>query len=152
MKWIFSKDFVLPKKNFALFLSELSIKLDLQRIGKERIHWDEGYGNVLLCKEALLNLLGFQHLLHIRKVTQTIAALRPNYINTYEAHEEMYRSAEKMFRIAGFPRVIGAIDCTLINIQTPIGLLLTLPTLLPPAVYVRYYRYTKQYQLRNLSA
>jgi hypothetical protein len=34
----------------------------------------------------------------------------------YENVEEMNRSAEKMYQIARFPRVIGAIDCTLIKI------------------------------------
>jgi hypothetical protein len=52
----------------------------------------------------------------IKRVSEAIASLRPNYINMYENVEEMNRSAEKMYQIARFPRVIGAIDCTLIKI------------------------------------
>jgi hypothetical protein len=57
----------------------------------------------------------------IKRVSEAIASLRPNYINMYENVEEMNRSAEKMYQIARFPRVIGAIDCTLIKIQSPGG-------------------------------
>jgi hypothetical protein len=57
----------------------------------------------------------------IKRVSEAIASLRPNYINMYENVEEMNRSAEKMYHIARFPRVIGATDCTLIKIQSPGG-------------------------------
>ncbi|KAK9687364.1 DDE superfamily endonuclease [Popillia japonica] len=57
----------------------------------------------------------------IRKVTEAIATLRPHYINMYETNAELNRSAEAMYQITRFPRVIGAIDCTLIKTQSPGG-------------------------------
>jgi hypothetical protein len=36
----------------------------------------------------------------IKRVSEAIASLRPNYINMYENVEEMNRSAEKMYQIA----------------------------------------------------
>lgn len=57
----------------------------------------------------------------IRRVSEAIASLRPQYIHMYESNEEMEASAEAMYQIARFPRVIGAIDCTLIKIGSPGG-------------------------------
>lgn len=57
----------------------------------------------------------------IRRVSEAIASLCPEYIRMCENNEEMERSAEKMYQLARFPRVIGAIDCTLIKIESPGG-------------------------------
>lgn len=54
----------------------------------------------------------------VRRVSQAIASLRPQYIKMYANNEEMQRAAEKFYMIARFPRVIGAIDCTLIPIDS----------------------------------
>jgi methylthioribose-1-phosphate isomerase len=51
----------------------------------------------------------------IKTVSEAIASLRPNYVNMYENIEEMHKSAEKMYQIARVPRVISAIDCTLLK-------------------------------------
>jgi hypothetical protein len=57
----------------------------------------------------------------IRTVSNAIASLRPLYINMYQNRTEMERTAEEFYEIAMFPRVIGAIDGTLIRIDSPGG-------------------------------
>ncbi|XP_022917825.2 putative nuclease HARBI1 [Onthophagus taurus] len=55
----------------------------------------------------------------VKKVTSAIASLSPRYVKMYSTNAEMNRAAEEFYRFARFPRVIGAIDCTLIKIQSP---------------------------------
>ena len=57
----------------------------------------------------------------IKRVSEPLVTLRPRYIKMYENQAEMQRSAEQFYDLASFPRVIGAIDCTLIRIQSPGG-------------------------------
>jgi hypothetical protein len=45
----------------------------------------------------------------------------------YENVQEMERMVEEFYTLARFPRVIGAIDCTLIRIQSPGGEKVFLP-------------------------
>lgn len=54
----------------------------------------------------------------IRKVSHAIASLRDQYINLPQGNEiqEVNRG---FYEIASFPRIIGAIDCTHIKIQSP---------------------------------
>ncbi|KAI4458813.1 hypothetical protein MML48_7g00005474 [Holotrichia oblita] len=54
----------------------------------------------------------------IRKVSHAIASLRPQYINLPEG-DEIREVNQGFYEIASFPRVIGAIDCTHIKIQSP---------------------------------
>ncbi|KAI4463174.1 hypothetical protein MML48_4g00008073 [Holotrichia oblita] len=57
----------------------------------------------------------------IRRVSTAIASLSPRYISMYDNNIDMERAAEKFYGIARFPRVIAAIDCTLIKIDSPGG-------------------------------
>lgn len=50
----------------------------------------------------------------IQPLTQILLTLPHNNV-------EIGRITEKFYHIARFPRVIGAIDCTLIRIQSPCG-------------------------------
>lgn len=57
----------------------------------------------------------------IKRVTTAICSLLPDYIYMPRNNVEMGRITEIFYHIARFPRVIGAIDCTLIRIQSPGG-------------------------------
>lgn len=57
----------------------------------------------------------------IKRVSAALVTLCPDYIKMYNNEAEMQRSAEHFYNLASFPRVIGAIDCTLIRIQSPGG-------------------------------
>ncbi|KAJ8911537.1 hypothetical protein NQ315_012790 [Exocentrus adspersus] len=48
----------------------------------------------------------------IKRVSRCIASLRPIYINMPNTNQELEATAGEFYRIARFPRVIGAIDCT----------------------------------------
>lgn len=55
----------------------------------------------------------------VKRVTNAIAQLRPQYV-TFPNTEQAYRNLKTGFYgIARFPKVIGAIDCTHIRIQSP---------------------------------
>ncbi|KAK9700688.1 DDE superfamily endonuclease [Popillia japonica] len=57
----------------------------------------------------------------IRRISTAIVFLSPRYISMYDNNMDMERAAEKFYGMARFPRVIGAIDCTLIKIDSPGG-------------------------------
>jgi hypothetical protein len=57
----------------------------------------------------------------VKRVSAAIASLRPQYIKMYETNGAMERAAERFYEIASFPWVIGAIDCTLVKIDSPGG-------------------------------
>ncbi|XP_030749237.1 putative nuclease HARBI1 [Sitophilus oryzae] len=57
----------------------------------------------------------------ISRVTTALAALRPRYVKMYSDNAEMQRASEDFYGLASFPRAIGAIDCTLIKIDSPGG-------------------------------
>lgn len=56
----------------------------------------------------------------VKRVTRHIAALKPNYIRMPD-EETLVNTKQRFFAIRGFPRVLGAIDCTHIRIQSPGG-------------------------------
>lgn len=56
----------------------------------------------------------------IHKVTRHIALLKPRYIKM-PTHEDLNEVMYDFFTLAGFPRVVGAIDCTHIKITSPGG-------------------------------
>lgn len=49
----------------------------------------------------------------VRDISSVIANMYDEYIIVHQ------QSAEKFYQIAGFPRVLAAIDCTHIRIQSP---------------------------------
>lgn len=57
----------------------------------------------------------------IKRVSEAIAVLHKQYIYMCDKKEEMLNIAEKFYELAKFPRVIGAIDCTLVKISSPGG-------------------------------
>nr|CAI5843087.1 unnamed protein product [Callosobruchus analis] len=57
----------------------------------------------------------------IKKVSGSIAELGEHYIKMPSTNEELEVTAAEFYRKARFPRVIGAIDCTLIRIDSPGG-------------------------------
>jgi len=54
-------------------------------------------------------------------VTVAIASLRAEYVKFSETQAEREAVKEEFYRIARFPHVIGAIDCTHVRIQSPGG-------------------------------
>jgi hypothetical protein len=57
----------------------------------------------------------------VKRVSSAIASLRPQFIYMYNNHNEMQRAAQEFYNIASFPRTIGAIDCTLVKMESPGG-------------------------------
>jgi hypothetical protein len=57
----------------------------------------------------------------IHKMTNLIAQLRPYFIRLPQNRNEINKIHNKFYDIAGFPNVLGAIDCTHIKIQSPGG-------------------------------
>ncbi|KAK5649344.1 hypothetical protein RI129_000373 [Pyrocoelia pectoralis] len=57
----------------------------------------------------------------IKKVSHAIALMYPNYIKMPQTADEIHRAQEGFFQISAFPRVIGALDCTHVRIQSPGG-------------------------------
>lgn len=57
----------------------------------------------------------------VKKVAAAIANLRKEYISMPKTREEMQEVRQQFYKIAKFPRCIGAIDCTHIKIQSPGG-------------------------------
>ncbi|KAK5644346.1 hypothetical protein RI129_005646 [Pyrocoelia pectoralis] len=58
----------------------------------------------------------------VTQVTEAIASLRPRYIKFPVTHAEKQIVKEDFYRIARFPHVIGAIDCTHVRINSPGGI------------------------------
>ena len=54
----------------------------------------------------------------IRKVTIALALLRHRYIKFPENDREIQETKQEFYGISRFPRVIGAIDCTHVKIQS----------------------------------
>lgn len=54
----------------------------------------------------------------IKRVTQAIASLRPQFIKL-PCHAEISKTQEEFYEIARFPRVIAAMDCTHVRIISP---------------------------------
>lgn len=55
----------------------------------------------------------------VHKVAAAIAGLRPDLIYLPRSEQERWQIASDFFCIAEFPRVIGAIDCTHVEINSP---------------------------------
>jgi len=57
----------------------------------------------------------------VRKVTRAIARQAPNHITFPPTNDEQARVMNAFHAIAGFPGVLGALDCTHVPIQSPGG-------------------------------
>lgn len=57
----------------------------------------------------------------IQRVSRAIAALHAEYVKMPTPAEEMRAASAAFYQIARFPRVIDAIDCTHVKIQSPGG-------------------------------
>ncbi|KAB0805305.1 hypothetical protein PPYR_02275 [Photinus pyralis] len=57
----------------------------------------------------------------IKRVSTALASLTPRYIQMPATDAEMQRTAEEFYNIASFPRTTGAIDCTLVRIDSTGG-------------------------------
>lgn len=55
----------------------------------------------------------------VRKVSAAICMLRDQYLKYPQSDEEIDECVKNFYRIARFPRVIAALDCTHIKIQSP---------------------------------
>lgn len=55
----------------------------------------------------------------VKKVTAAISNLKDDYIKFPTTNEEQLRAKKEFFQIAGFPSIIGTIDCTHVKIQSP---------------------------------
>lgn len=58
---------------------------------------------------------------HVKRVSEAIAKHRPYIVRMPETDEERRSTSAAFFALAKFPRVVGAIDCTHIRIQSPGG-------------------------------
>lgn len=52
-------------------------------------------------------------------VSHHIALMKDHFIHMPENEEEIVSTRNKFFSVAKFPRVIGALDCTHVKIQSP---------------------------------
>lgn len=55
----------------------------------------------------------------IKRVTEALISLRATYIKFPDTQEERNQIQRKFYEISRFPKVLGAIDCTHIRIQSP---------------------------------
>lgn len=55
----------------------------------------------------------------VKRVTEAIASLCPQYINFPTSNQSLRHTKQKFYNIASFPRVVGAIDCTHVKILSP---------------------------------
>lgn len=53
------------------------------------------------------------------KVSAAISGFREKYVYIYRNEAEMGAAAEEFYMIESFSRVIGAIDCTIMKIDSP---------------------------------
>ncbi|KAF5281910.1 hypothetical protein FQR65_LT14436 [Abscondita terminalis] len=55
----------------------------------------------------------------VKRVSEAIARLYPRYIKFPNTEIEIKQSQQQFYSVASFPRVVGAIDCTHMKIQSP---------------------------------
>lgn len=81
-------------------------------------------GNFLITVGDFIGVSKTTASLIVRDVSVAIAKLRPIFINIPETESEINDLQLRFYKIARFPRTIGAIDCTHIKIQNPGNLIL----------------------------
>ncbi|KAK4884252.1 hypothetical protein RN001_000523 [Aquatica leii] len=57
----------------------------------------------------------------VKRVSEAIASLYPQHVKFPATELELKKCQQDFYNVASFPRVIGAIDCTHISIQSPGG-------------------------------
>mgnify|MGYP005983876441 CR=1 FL=1 len=55
----------------------------------------------------------------VKRVSEAIARLYRQHIKFPSTNDEMSENQRNFFSISGFPKVVGAIDCTHVKIQSP---------------------------------
>lgn len=75
-------------------------------------------GNMLISVADFLGVSKSSACRIVERVSIAIASLSEQYIHMYQNNVELDTAAQEFYRIARFPRVIGAIDCTLIKVQS----------------------------------
>lgn len=76
-------------------------------------------GNFLITAGELVGISEPSACRIIQQVTYALAALRPEYVKMPQNDEEIRKASYHFYKIAKMPRVIGAIDCTHIRINSP---------------------------------
>lgn len=104
-------DFVSIKRNCALTSGEM-VLLTLRFFAS---------GNFLLTVADYCGVSVSTASRVVRKVSKAIAKLSITFIYMPSSEEEIVNTASEFYTIAKFPKVIGAVDCTHIKIQSPGG-------------------------------
>lgn len=55
----------------------------------------------------------------IKQVTKALVALRPQFIKLPTTNDDLMLIRRQFYESAGFPGVVGAVDCTHMKIQSP---------------------------------
>jgi hypothetical protein len=78
-------------------------------------------GTFQMCIGDLVNVSKSSVCRIIHRVTNSIASLRPYFIRLPDRRNEIRKIHNDFYEIAGFPNVLGAVDCTHIKVQSPGG-------------------------------
>lgn len=107
---LFPNSFFDSRSRYILPITQLLITLRFYACGSMQITVADFAG---VCFASVCRI--------VRRVTDAIVRLRPQFIKMPETEEEKIAASSAFHAIASFPRVIGAIDCTHIKIQSPGG-------------------------------
>lgn len=124
MRYRFSKDCVLEILNLIAenltFTSNRNFPISplLQLLTTLRFY---ATGTFQMCIGDLTNISKSSVCRIIHRVTNAIATLRPHFISLPNTRNQVIQLNTDFFNIAGFPNILGAIDCTHIKIQSPGG-------------------------------
>jgi hypothetical protein len=78
-------------------------------------------GTFQMCIGDLVNVSKSSVCRIIHRVTNSIASLRHYFIRLPDRRNEIRKIHNDFYEIAGFPNVLGAVDCTHIKVQSPGG-------------------------------
>ncbi|CAH1371673.1 unnamed protein product, partial [Tenebrio molitor] len=74
-----------------------------------------------MCIEDLVNVSKSSVCRIIHRVTNSIASLRPYFIRLPDRKNEIRKTHNDFYEIAGFPNMLGAVDCAHIKVQSSGG-------------------------------
>ncbi|KAJ4442352.1 hypothetical protein ANN_03938 [Periplaneta americana] len=74
----------------------------------------------------------------IHRVSGAIASLRERYIKFPHTREEIKREQLEFYKLARFPKVVGAMNCTYIKISSPDKFLLSSTVILESILFSSY--------------